>query len=93
MRRTHKSRPFDDEVATWTIGTFQAAASKDTRERGLAHGAHKRKMGWNNVGFLADGNEGMGVRMIAEPTGRRDQAAAPEAPVGTTPSGLVRDAT
>jgi hypothetical protein len=43
------------------------------------------------LGFQADETQGKG-RMIAEPTGSWDQAA-PEAPVATTPSALVRDVT
>jgi catalase len=44
------------------------------------------------IGFLTDGTNGIGVRMITEQTGRWDQAA-PEDPVATTLSDVVRGVT
>jgi hypothetical protein len=44
------------------------------------------------IGFLTAGTNGIGVRMITEQTGRWDQAA-PEAPVATTLSDVVRGVT
>jgi|HubBroStandDraft_1064217.scaffolds.fasta_scaffold147958_2 hypothetical protein len=74
------------------IGSFQGVPWKITRERGLAYGAQKRKMSKINLGFVEGGTDGMGIRVVAEPTGRWDQTA-PEAPVVTTPSDLVRGVT